>query len=65
MRFMMLMIPKGYEKAAPGTVPDAKAVAAMMKYNEALQKAGVLLASTASTRPRWARGSRSREGSPR
>jgi hypothetical protein len=44
MRFMMLMIPKGYEKAAPGAVPDAKAVAAMMKYNEALQKAGVLLA---------------------
>ena len=43
MRFMMLMIPKGYEKAAPGTVPDAKAVAAMMKYNESLQKAGVLL----------------------
>ena len=44
MRFMMLMIPKGYEHAAPGTVPDAKAVAAMMKYNESLQKAGVLLA---------------------
>jgi len=44
MRFMMLMIPEGYEKAAPGTIPDAKAVAAMMKYNEALQKAGVLLA---------------------
>ena len=44
MRFMMLMIPKGYEKAAPGTAPDAKAVAPMMKYNEALQKAGVLLA---------------------
>jgi hypothetical protein len=44
MRFMMLMIPKGYEKAAPGTMPDAKAVAAMMKYNESLQKAGVLLA---------------------
>ena len=44
MRFMMLMIPKGYERAAPGAVPDAKAVAAMMKYNEALQKAGVLLA---------------------
>src|SRR5258705_1141955 len=43
MRFMMLMIPKGYEKAAPGTSPDAKTVAAMMKYNEALQKAGVLL----------------------
>ena len=43
MRFMMLMIPKGYEKAEPGTIPDAKAVAAMMKYNESLQKAGVLL----------------------
>ena len=44
MRFMMLMIPKGYESAAPGTVPDAAAVAAMMKYNESLQKAGVLIA---------------------
>ena len=44
MRFMMIMIPKGYESAAPGTLPDAKAVEAMMKYNEALQKAGVLLA---------------------
>ncbi len=44
MRFMMLMIPKGYETAAPGTMPDADGVAAMMKYNEELQKAGVLLA---------------------
>jgi len=44
MRFMMLMIPKGYETAAPGTAPDAKHVEAMMKYNESLQKAGVLLA---------------------
>jgi hypothetical protein len=44
MRFMMLMIPKGYEQAKPGTLPDAKAVEAMMKYNEELQKAGVLLA---------------------
>ena len=44
MRFMMLMIPKGYEQAAPGTMPDVKAVAAMMKYNDSLQKAGVLLA---------------------
>jgi hypothetical protein len=43
MRFMMLMIPKGYEKAAPGTMPDAKAVEVMMKYNAELQKAGVLL----------------------
>ena len=44
MRFMMLMIPKGYATAAPGTLPGAEAVAAMMKYNESLQKAGVLLA---------------------
>ncbi len=43
MRFMMLMIPKGYETAAPGTMPDPKAVEAMMKYNESMQKAGVLL----------------------
>jgi hypothetical protein len=43
MRFMMLMIPKGYEAAVPGTVPDVKAVEAMMKYNEELQKAGVLI----------------------
>jgi len=44
MRFMMLMIPKGYENAAPGTMPDAEGVERMMKFNEALQKAGVLLA---------------------
>jgi len=45
MRFMMLMIPKGYESAAPGTAPEVEAVAAMMKYNESLQKAGVLLSA--------------------
>ena len=44
MRFMMLMIPKGYETAAPDTVPDAAHVAEMMKYNDSLQKAGVLIA---------------------
>ena len=44
MRFMMLMIPEGYENAERGAMPDAKAVAAMMKYNESLQKADVLLA---------------------
>jgi hypothetical protein len=43
MRFMMLMIPGGYESAAPGTMPSAEAVAAMMKYNEALKDAGVLI----------------------
>lgn len=46
MRFMMLMIPKGYETAAPDAVQtlDPERVAAMMKFNESLQKAGVLLA---------------------
>ena len=43
MRFMMLVIPKGYESAKPGTMADPQQVAAMMKYNEALQNAGVLL----------------------
>src|SRR5271154_5298373 len=37
MRFMMLMIPGGYENAKPGTMPDPKAVAAMMKFNQSLQ----------------------------
>jgi len=43
MRFMMLVIPKGYDKAKAGAMPDAEIVAAMTKYNESLQKAGVLL----------------------
>src|SRR5512146_2786664 len=43
MRFMMLMIHKGYEKAEPGAMPADEAVAAMMKYNKSLQGAGVLL----------------------
>jgi hypothetical protein len=42
MRFMMLMLPG--EKAEKGILPDPKFFAAMMKYNEDLQKAGVLLA---------------------
>jgi hypothetical protein len=41
---MMLVIPKGYETAPENAMPDAKAVEAMMKYNQELQKAGVLLA---------------------
>lgn len=44
MRFMMLMIPGGYASAAPDAMPSAEAVGAMMKYNEELKKAGVLLA---------------------
>ena len=44
MRFMMLMIPKGYETAPPDVKLDAERVKSMMAYNESLQKAGVLLA---------------------
>jgi hypothetical protein len=44
MRFMMMVIPEGYESAAPDTVPSAEAAAKMTEYNKALQRAGVLLA---------------------
>jgi len=43
MRFMMLMIPLGYETAPPDVQLDPAAAALMMKYNEALQQAGVLI----------------------
>ena len=51
MRFMMLVIPKNYETAPPDAVPDAKAVERMMKYNEDLAKAGVLLSLDGLTPP--------------
>ena len=43
MRFMMLMIPLGYETAPPDVELDPERVSAMMKYNEALRDAGVLI----------------------
>lgn len=43
MRFMLLMIPKGYESAAPGTMPDPEAVEKMMRFLDELQQAGVLV----------------------
>ena len=43
MRFMMLMIPLGYESAPPNVQLDPERVAAMMRFNEALQQAGVLV----------------------
>ncbi|MBM3537864.1 MAG: YciI family protein [Alphaproteobacteria bacterium] len=43
MRFMMLMIPKGYEGAPPDQQPPADRVAEMMKFNQAMQDAGILL----------------------
>jgi hypothetical protein len=43
MRFMMLMIPLGYETAPADLQLDPERVAAMMRYNEALKDAGVLI----------------------
>jgi hypothetical protein len=43
MRFMMLMIPLGYEAAPPDVQLDPERVAAMMRFNEALKEAGVLI----------------------
>jgi hypothetical protein len=40
----MMVIPKGYESAAPDTVPSAEDVSRMMEYNKVLKKEGVLLA---------------------
>ncbi|MBV9564261.1 MAG: YciI family protein [Bradyrhizobium sp.] len=44
MRYMMLMIPKGYESAPPDAKLDPERVTEMMKFNTALKEAGVLLA---------------------
>jgi hypothetical protein len=44
MRFMLLMIPKGFENQVPGVPLDQERVAEMGRFNESLQKAGVLLA---------------------
>lgn len=44
MRFMMLMIPGVYQNGKPDALPDPKAFAAMATFNDALRKAGVLLA---------------------
>jgi len=41
MRFMMIMIPN--ENAEAGVLPDPEFFAAMMKFNEDLQKAGALI----------------------
>jgi hypothetical protein len=51
MRFMMIIFPKDYENAKPGWVPDLKSMEKMGKYNEQLQKAGVLLALDGLTPP--------------
>jgi len=58
MRFMMLVIPKAYEKAGADFVPPADLVARMTKYNESLTMAGVLLGLDGLTPP--AKGARVR-----
>lgn len=44
MRFMVLMIPGDRKNVEAGVMPDQELISAMMKYNEDLAKAGVLLA---------------------
>lgn len=43
MRFMLLL--KGDERAEAGVLPDAQVVAAMDKFNDEMQRAGVLIAA--------------------
>jgi hypothetical protein len=57
---MMLMIPHDYLNVAAESLPDAQSIAKMMKYNETLQKAGVLLAIDGLSTP--AEGARVRFG---
>src|SRR3979409_787675 len=51
MRFMMLMIPLGFETAPPEIQLDPERVSAMMKSNEALKDAGVLIKLAGLTPP--------------
>jgi hypothetical protein len=51
MRFMLIAFEKGYENAKTGWVPDLTDMEVMGKYNEQLQKAGVLLALDGLTPP--------------
>jgi len=43
MRFMLLVIPKDYDKAGPDFAPPAELVAKMTKFNESMTKAGIVL----------------------
>ncbi len=65
MRFMMLVIPKAYEKAGADFVPPADLVARMTKYNESLSKAGVLLALDGLTPPARAARVKFASGKPK
>src|ERR1041384_3250663 len=56
MRFMMLMIPLGYEFAPPDVKHDPERMAAMMRYNEGRRDAGGLTTPDARHPP--SRGAR-------
>lgn len=43
MRFMLLVIPQGYQKADASFVPPVELVARMARFNDTLAKAGILL----------------------
>src|SRR6204780_1940325 len=51
MRFMLIMYPKIYETAKAGFVPNMRDMEKMGAYNDALGKAGVLLALDGLTPP--------------
>ena len=51
MRFMMIMIPEGYQSAEPAAMPGVEAVAAMTRYNASLGEAGVLMTLDGLTPP--------------
>src|ERR1700685_2905839 len=51
MRFMMIMYPKDYPTAKAGFVPNMRDMEKMGAYNDALGKAGVLLALDGLTPP--------------
>jgi hypothetical protein len=51
MRFMMIMLPGGYQNAQPNAVPQLKDMEAMRKYNAQLKQAGVLLSLDGLTPP--------------
>ena len=63
MRFMLLVYPDGFTEGKD-FAPPPDAVAAMMKFNEEMQKAGILLAldglhpPSAGARVRFAEGTR-------
>ena len=57
MRFMIIR--KADKNTEAGTLPSQELLAAMMKYNEELVKAGVMLQGEGSSRARRARGSSS------